>query len=32
MINEQILRTDERAVFALRQLYTQNGYKYYKLY
>ncbi len=31
MINEQILRNDERAVFALRQLYTQNGYKYYKM-
>ncbi len=31
MINEQILRNDERAVFTLRQLYTQNGYKYYKM-
>lgn len=31
MINEQILRNDERAVLSLRQLYTQNGYKYYKM-
>ncbi len=29
--NENILRNDERAVFALRQLYAENGYKPFKM-
>lgn len=29
--NENILRNDERAVFALRQLYADNGYKPFKM-
>ncbi len=31
MINDQILRNDERAVFTLRSLYAENGYKYFKM-
>ena len=31
MINEQILRNDEKAILSLRQLYRDNGYKYYKM-
>ena len=31
MINEQILRNDEKAILNLRQLYRDNGYKYYKM-
>ncbi len=31
MINESILRSDELAVFALRRLYSENNYKYYKM-
>ncbi len=31
MINEKILRNDEKAVLTLRSLYTENGYKYFKM-
>lgn len=31
MIDENILKRDERAVFALRALYTSRGYKKYKM-
>ena len=31
MIDEKILKTEERAVFALRQLYRQYGYLPYKM-
>ncbi|MBQ6847666.1 MAG: ATP phosphoribosyltransferase [Clostridia bacterium] len=31
MINEQILRNDEKAVLTLRSLYKENGYKYFKM-
>lgn len=31
MINENILRSDERAIFSLRRLYTENNYKYFKM-
>ncbi len=31
MINEDILRNDEKIIFSLRQLYKDNGYKYFKM-
>lgn len=31
MIESGILRNDERAVFTLRSLYKENGYKYFKM-
>ncbi len=31
MINDSILRNDEKAVFALRRLYKENNYNYYKM-
>ncbi len=31
MINDSILRNDEKAVFTLRQLYKENNYKYFKM-
>ena len=31
MLNENILRNEERAVFSLRHLYEENNYKYFKM-
>ena len=31
MLNENILRSEERAVFSLRNLYEENNYKYFKM-
>ena len=31
MLNENILRSEERAVFSLRHLYEENNYKYFKM-
>ena len=31
MFNENILRSEEKAVFSLRQLYEENNYKYFKM-
>ena len=31
MIDESILRSEERAIFSLRRLYSENNYKYFKM-
>ena len=31
MLNENILRSEEKAVFSLRHLYEENNYKYFKM-